>query len=773
LTFLQAQHRAIVTNFHDTKRALANLESQLDRSKIAERITSNTVSIISRKLEFFAHSCTALLSQFAGQKYLLAHKDSVLSKLLQIEAPILSSKVIPSEYSTESTSNHDSSSSEIAEPSATTISSIDDTLQKYFSVLSETLSSLLCLVSDKMDKPVDQLLSNGILTADFAHHVASSNVLVLQDRIAILQSEILELKSQLELSQHEAHRSRTTLERLKYDYPDLDIEAFSKQATPHGVAPAELKLPLSASEKEVQDIPMSNTNPSSDVSNAASVLVVDESSAKKLVELETQISELTKKLASKEDEINTLNEELEVSKMMGDSWKSEMEDLRSQLTSQLIQIQQLQLTPITEESVRGSKWYVALYREAQMSVDKVHELEISLSRQQDSVAFYKSQHEKDAKALSDALQSAESDRNKLVASHSQKANALSTSKDVLSKELNEVKAALMKASSENSVIPVLKNEILHLKETISSMQSHIEILRTDLAKKIGSSETFVEMKKQGFVGSSEQEELEVIKAERDEYITMLSDLSVKYDEVTDQVSKLQEKLGIHEAELNKVVTENNRWNIEKNHWASQKLALENEIQTLKDSQAAHEASELALKKQYEKMKEIAHSKDEKLAELSRESASLKHKLDKPPIPGSSSSLVLTNGELSKQVSMLESRVNELIEKNMKLEHEKSQLSQDLNSANKKILKRKDEMKLAREKSGTPIRIFDDSKEEMLVRYMTCTQCNINLKDTVITKCFHLFCRSCIDVNIKNRNRKCPSCNLTYGESDVHTVYMAG
>jgi hypothetical protein len=52
----------------------------------------------------------------------------------------------------------------------------------------------------------------------------------------------------------------------------------------------------------------------------------------------------------------------------------------------------------------------------------------------------------------------------------------------------------------------------------------------------------------------------------------------------------------------------------------------------------------------------------------------------------------------------------------------------------------------------------------------CTVCESNLKDVVITSCYHTFCQSCVDKNLKTRHRKCALCNLPFGKNDVHKLY---
>ncbi len=55
--------------------------------------------------------------------------------------------------------------------------------------------------------------------------------------------------------------------------------------------------------------------------------------------------------------------------------------------------------------------------------------------------------------------------------------------------------------------------------------------------------------------------------------------------------------------------------------------------------------------------------------------------------------------------------------------------------------------------------------------MRCSVCKDRFKDTTITRCFHLFCKECIDENLRNRHRKCPACGEKFGQDDVRKVYF--
>ncbi|KZT26692.1 hypothetical protein NEOLEDRAFT_1155451 [Neolentinus lepideus HHB14362 ss-1] len=59
----------------------------------------------------------------------------------------------------------------------------------------------------------------------------------------------------------------------------------------------------------------------------------------------------------------------------------------------------------------------------------------------------------------------------------------------------------------------------------------------------------------------------------------------------------------------------------------------------------------------------------------------------------------------------------------------------------------------------------------LMSVLKCSTCKQNMRNTVITKCMHTFCKSCVEARISTRQRKCPACNLPFGQADVQTVYF--
>ncbi|KAF4040599.1 C3HC4 type (RING finger) zinc finger protein [Phytophthora infestans] len=59
----------------------------------------------------------------------------------------------------------------------------------------------------------------------------------------------------------------------------------------------------------------------------------------------------------------------------------------------------------------------------------------------------------------------------------------------------------------------------------------------------------------------------------------------------------------------------------------------------------------------------------------------------------------------------------------------------------------------------------------LQKLVNCSVCQDRRKDVLISKCSHMFCKECIENNLKSRNRKCPTCKKMFGHDDVKSVWF--
>jgi E3 ubiquitin-protein ligase BRE1 len=66
---------------------------------------------------------------------------------------------------------------------------------------------------------------------------------------------------------------------------------------------------------------------------------------------------------------------------------------------------------------------------------------------------------------------------------------------------------------------------------------------------------------------------------------------------------------------------------------------------------------------------------------------------------------------------------------------------------------------------------DASLLELTLSMLRCSVCKDRFKSACITRCLHLFCKECLDENLRNRHRKCPACGEKFGQDDVRTIFF--
>lgn len=65
----------------------------------------------------------------------------------------------------------------------------------------------------------------------------------------------------------------------------------------------------------------------------------------------------------------------------------------------------------------------------------------------------------------------------------------------------------------------------------------------------------------------------------------------------------------------------------------------------------------------------------------------------------------------------------------------------------------------------------NTQVSVLKNRLSCPVCHFRDKSCIIMRCRHMFCRHCVEENITNRSRKCPSCGLKFSEKDVEDIWL--
>ncbi|TKY66301.1 E3 ubiquitin-protein ligase BRE 1 [Spatholobus suberectus] len=96
---------------------------------------------------------------------------------------------------------------------------------------------------------------------------------------------------------------------------------------------------------------------------------------------------------------------------------------------------------------------------------------------------------------------------------------------------------------------------------------------------------------------------------------------------------------------------------------------------------------------------------------------------------------------------------------------KKRVEEDLEVARRKF------SRLKEQNEGSSVTEKLQQELEEYREIIKCSICQDRAKEVVITKCYHLFCYSCIQKVAGSRHRKCPRCATSFGANDVKSVYL--
>jgi len=74
-------------------------------------------------------------------------------------------------------------------------------------------------------------------------------------------------------------------------------------------------------------------------------------------------------------------------------------------------------------------------------------------------------------------------------------------------------------------------------------------------------------------------------------------------------------------------------------------------------------------------------------------------------------------------------------------------------------------------AGSSLSSADASMLDMTLGMLRCSVCQDRFKGVCLTRCFHLFCKECVDDVIRTRNRKCPMCGDKFSDSEVRQIFF--
>lgn len=122
------------------------------------------------------------------------------------------------------------------------------------------------------------------------------------------------------------------------------------------------------------------------------------------------------------------------------------------------------------------------------------------------------------------------------------------------------------------------------------------------------------------------------------------------------------------------------------------------------------------------------------------------------------------------------RCEELVSESTKLQEEKQAMMESLAVAQREASEAAEMMQRIARSSGSGM-VAGFTAEQLhtqvnvLKSRLACPVCNARDKKCILIRCRHMFCKDCVDENIKNRSRKCPACGIRFDTKDVADVWL--
>ena len=122
------------------------------------------------------------------------------------------------------------------------------------------------------------------------------------------------------------------------------------------------------------------------------------------------------------------------------------------------------------------------------------------------------------------------------------------------------------------------------------------------------------------------------------------------------------------------------------------------------------------------------------------------------------------------------RCEELVTQSTKAQEEKQRIIESLAIAKREASEAtKLTEKLASSKGGSLVGGFTAEQLSTQVSHLknrlACPVCNVRDKKCILLRCRHMFCKQCVDENVKNRSRKCPACGQRFDTKDIADVWL--
>ncbi|KAG7367238.1 zinc finger C3HC4 type domain containing protein [Nitzschia inconspicua] len=254
--------------------------------------------------------------------------------------------------------------------------------------------------------------------------------------------------------------------------------------------------------------------------------------------------------------------------------------------------------------------------------------------------------------------------------------------------------------------------------------------------------------------------LERMEKEKD-FLNQMNARLLKQSAEKDEINAKSLSTILHLKQLTEQISKE-RDNLEQQVKSAEQLALAARLASNARERVAEE-----FEKERKALEDQVKDWERKCNDLAQEKALAEGKLSQEKLKMSK---VIADAQKAKE------RCEELASESTKLQEEKQKMIESLALAQREASEASIlSQRLAESQGGGLVSGFTaeqlNTQVTVLKNRLACPVCNVRDKKCILLRCRHMFCKQCVDENVKNRSRKCPACGGRFDTKDVADVWL--
>ncbi|KAL4151725.1 hypothetical protein PRNP1_008666 [Phytophthora ramorum] len=612
---------------------------------------------------------------------------------------------------------------------------------------------------------------------EYAHilhekRTAVAETLSLKNQLQACKTRIADLERDVEYKETERHRACRDYDRLS---------AYVKQrggVNTDGADEADVKSELVADGEKTRQ--KDTESSSSEMVKQEELIKKEKEHAEAVATLRENMGVLSSKLYQERQKVESMRREVEKFKALEVAWKND--------EAALIQDHEEKFKKLQDEKVHGDEEYKKLIHKAKdLEHHMTEKWEKKITKIQTEVSKTKSQmDELNLKnvSLREKISNASTYRDQFAEAKSEWESATRENKHLKAQiERERSRADRAQTSADYHETQALTKKVALLEKEKLELQETYDMLKQAEMKNSGEkvSEALKRLSEVETKYEQERQKHHECSTDREKLRTQIEDMKASSEASQEENDALLLEIETMTKEVESMRHGRKKFiqQIEEKRNANKKL---HTLLAREEQSKSHCFEELAAVRLQVSSLSTVHKHQKTYIESSKESLQAKEiELEKMKdyvktveaereASDAEKRKLLRDAEVQKKICATEAAENTQREK--QLQQEKQRPCEKCETYRKKIDDYEHQLQHAKPASSTG-ELTDLERFELrdLQKLVNCSVCQDRRKDVLISKCYHMFCKECIENNLKSRNRKCPTCKKMFGQDDVKTVWF--